>query len=374
MKKKAFTLTELLVAVVIIGVLSAIVLPKFTKVLETRKTGEAEEMMAAVRTEQEARCMLDKPYFTDKNQLASKPKNEGSNFSYTLTNGGITATSLSGNYELRIPSYADGRICCSGSGCDKLDKDYPKCTDLQAKSDYTPANEECVPQGVTPPPPPCTLQEYSEECPEGSEGQIIWKVGSDCKYYQESTCAPKKGCKEGAIKFPVTGKSLHDKGELVEGEPVLAEPCQKCINGKWEDIVCPSSKPYSPSGGSASSEDQELVTCFIGGALATNAPNDVTDFTDPGPSYVGNFSNFCTAYTPGKHTAYHTDWKCGGQANNGHYVTNNLTSGSCEVGKSYVYTPSGKVASCNSATGKVTYSWKCVTCAQVPKDRCLTKL
>ena len=50
-KKKAFTLTELLVVVIVIGVLSAVVLPKFSKVIETRKTTEAEEMMAAVRTE-----------------------------------------------------------------------------------------------------------------------------------------------------------------------------------------------------------------------------------------------------------------------------------------------------------------------------------
>ena len=57
-KKKAFTLTELLVVVIVIGVLAAVVLPKFSKVIETRKTTEAEELMAAVRTEQENNAFL----------------------------------------------------------------------------------------------------------------------------------------------------------------------------------------------------------------------------------------------------------------------------------------------------------------------------
>ena len=64
-KKKAFTLTELLVVVLIIGILSSIVLPKFTKTLETRKVTEAEDIMAAVRNEQEARCTLGKDYTGD---------------------------------------------------------------------------------------------------------------------------------------------------------------------------------------------------------------------------------------------------------------------------------------------------------------------
>ena len=56
-KNKAFTLTELLVVVIVLGVLAAVAVPKFTRVLETRKTTEAEEIFAAVRTEQENRCV-----------------------------------------------------------------------------------------------------------------------------------------------------------------------------------------------------------------------------------------------------------------------------------------------------------------------------
>ena len=74
MRKKAFTLTELLVVVVIIGVLSAVVLPKFTKMLDTRKATEAESVMRAVRNEQEARCTLDKDYTGVATKLASLPK------------------------------------------------------------------------------------------------------------------------------------------------------------------------------------------------------------------------------------------------------------------------------------------------------------
>ena len=58
--KKAFTLTELLMVVLVLGILAAVATPKMKQVLETRKTTEAEEMLSAVRTEQEMRCSLGK--------------------------------------------------------------------------------------------------------------------------------------------------------------------------------------------------------------------------------------------------------------------------------------------------------------------------
>lgn len=138
-KKKAFTLTELLVVVIVIGVLAAVVLPKFSKVVETRKTTEAEALMAAVRTEQEKRCALDKRYVSELSAVKDiLPESNTKNFTYSLTSTGMEAASKGKyGYTLKMPSYADGRLCCeSEAECAKLNKDYPLCSALTARADY----------------------------------------------------------------------------------------------------------------------------------------------------------------------------------------------------------------------------------------------
>ena len=166
-KKKAFTLTELLVVVVVIGVLAAVSLPKFSKVLETRKTTEAEGVMRAIRTEQERRCALDKDYTVDFDKLSDLVAGaqtgnsyRSSHYQYTLGNtGGMRAASIDGlDYTLNMPSYADGRVCCQGEDCSKLNKDYPTCTELEAKADYVAPITDCVTErpGESPDPGNCT--------------------------------------------------------------------------------------------------------------------------------------------------------------------------------------------------------------------------
>lgn len=168
-KKKAFTLTELLVVVVVIGVLSAVALPRFTRAIETRKTGEAEEMLSAIRGEQEKRCELDKPYAGHFDKLgdlvaggSKTAQTVASGYTYNLAGGGVTARRSGKDYALAIPSYADGRLCCDGAYCERLNKDYPSCTELSARGDYRPANAACMEE--EPPLTPCEADPGSCEC------------------------------------------------------------------------------------------------------------------------------------------------------------------------------------------------------------------
>ena len=181
-KKKAFTLTELLVVVIVIGVLSAVVLPKFSKVIETRKTTEAEEMLAAIRTEQEKRCTLDKPYagyFTSLGDIiasnSDSSKTETKNYSYQLEEQGVSATRLEKDYTLKMPSYTDGRLCCEGSYCLSLNKDYPLCDSFQPETALCAAD----------------LCEISRQCNPGATESKSCECGT-----QTRSCS--SGCQWGA--------------------------------------------------------------------------------------------------------------------------------------------------------------------------------
>lgn len=126
--------------VLMIGVLSAMVLPKYTRVVDSFRVLEAEQLMRAVRGEQETRCTLGRKYtiFASKLGVLSQNRASGdtyttSHFTYTLTNSGIRALSAKG-YTLDMPSYLDGRICCDA--CAAFTKNYLTCTELEKLSDF----------------------------------------------------------------------------------------------------------------------------------------------------------------------------------------------------------------------------------------------
>ena len=278
-KKKAFTLTELLVVVIVIGILSAVVLPKFSKVIETRKTTEAEEMMAAVRTEQEKRCALDKNYTTDAATVNLASLNT-KNFNYTLKNTGIEAASTSKyNYTLKMPSYRDGRLCCDNADeCAKLNKNYPLCSELTAKADYT-SGAECAANEEAPAPTPIPCSGSSTQacgCKNGGTQTRTcdtttgtWSAWSACSISDSCACtgtqpASSQECNScGTQTRTVTCDST--TGEWVPGDwgtcsKTVAE-CTKsdCPDGKIADLsgtcVCEdrynNTKTYTDCSGKA---------------------------------------------------------------------------------------------------------------------------
>ena len=211
-KKKAFTLTELLVVVIVIGVLSAAVLPKFSKVIETRKTTEAEELMASIRTEQEKRCALDKPYLTQMSELTDVVKTASTkNYQINLQDKGIKAASKGKySYTLQMPSYADGRICCDGDDCEKLNKNYPSCTGFS----YEPSPDSCA-GTITEPstPTPCEIDPTSCECnPNQAKCCAAGEVWQDGQCVQEepvpSGCSDEHTEGELALKLIGSGDKL----------------------------------------------------------------------------------------------------------------------------------------------------------------------
>lgn len=203
--RKAFTLAELLIVVIVIAVLASVAVPKFSRVLESRKTAEAEEMLTALRTEQEKRCIMGENYTKEREELpvlASLDKNDNSaNYNYELGDQGAEATSRIADrtYSLKMLSYRDGRICCEGAYCSSLNKNYESCATLEAE--LASEEDECSPEEEEILPITCSWSKQCsyifsggprgtataskimtvEECPAAAPADVEWdKSGCYC--------------------------------------------------------------------------------------------------------------------------------------------------------------------------------------------------
>ena len=272
--KKAFTLTELLIVVLTIGVLAAVATPKMKHVLETRKTTEAESMLSSVRVEQEKRCSIGKKYHTNPAELsvlASAAK--GKNYTYQLSDSGIAANSASHQYSIEMLSYKEGALCCRGEYCEQLNKDYPRCETITISS-----KDECASEETPSDTYECdeNLLDVSRSCPEGNGTQTrtaTCDTQTGQWIYGEWTgpclpfCGPKleteKECSWGVGKLTRTATCDTQTGQWIYG--VWEGTCEPDETKECDE----SSKPSTTGSCGWCGKQEYEVECVAGSWKAT---------------------------------------------------------------------------------------------------------
>lgn len=277
-KKKAFTLTELLVVVVIIGTLAVVVLPKFTQVLEGRRTTEAENIMRAVRSEQEARCTLGKNYTGTATDLASWPQNQGSNYTYVLGATGMEAQSRNKKYTLSMPSYKDGSICCvgkdGGNDCGTLGKSYRPCL-VEVPDEDT----ECAAEGVS-----MSASGGAAACTDGDKKNVVGATG----------CVVEEG--EQCVSGTWTHYTVDHTTDCNRGceEPLSEGPCPSGTGTRTRGVTC------NTSTGQWITTEWDESGCSAGSGCSLPAKPDAPCSTVKGGEWKGDVhytvNADCTGY------------------------------------------------------------------------------
>jgi len=142
--KRAFTLTELIIAVIIVGILVSFAMPKLTFAIEKARAAEGVKILGILREAQirynsvnqglwlngtynsvDLDVSISTPKFFDLNQTSLFPPAWGPSGGYIAATRRIPNT-LTGGYYLAIS--LNGKVYCSGGAleiCDKINIPYP---------------------------------------------------------------------------------------------------------------------------------------------------------------------------------------------------------------------------------------------------------
>lgn len=263
--KKAFSLPDLLITVVVLGLAAAVALPRVYKVLEQRNAQSAEAVLAQYRSEQEGRCVQEKQYSVD---FASLPgilsQREDKHFTYELLPTGIAARRKGGyGYVLQMPSYEDGRLCCEDrDACQRLGKEYPSCSDLTARADYH-SGEECSafkkePLCTGENTRPCGCQDKGRQTRTCDPQTDTWSEWSACSIPLTCDCSAVSGPRPAPQQQPCPQGGVQSRGfscDTLTGQ-WMADP--------WGDCQLPAETPAEqPAETSNVSEEEQISSAEV---------------------------------------------------------------------------------------------------------------
>lgn len=120
--KKGFTLIELIIVIVVIGILATIALPRYSKVVERARVAEAKSMLSAIRNAQYRYYSQYSNYTDDKNMLDIEI-DDGKYFSFSVVSGPDSLATAS-RQDVELGEYLPYFITIDEDGTLNITDDY----------------------------------------------------------------------------------------------------------------------------------------------------------------------------------------------------------------------------------------------------------
>src|SRR3989338_5499279 len=115
-ENRAFTLMELIVAIIIVGVLAGLAIPRFSSTIEKSRTAEAINILETLRNAQEVYKLENGVYTATLDDLdVTIPASQNFNAPALATDPVASIERNAGGYQYTLTIDADGTVSCGGT-------------------------------------------------------------------------------------------------------------------------------------------------------------------------------------------------------------------------------------------------------------------